>query len=72
MALSLQAELELVDAAITRALESQRFKTGAGQQEQENPDLATLFKRKDRLTDLIADAAGGDSMSSLAEFGRPI
>lgn len=59
--------LELVEAAIQRALVSQRYRNGSGasQVEQENPDLNALFRQR---AELLAEINAGSSMASLGEM----
>ena len=53
----LKAELEQVDAAITKILHAQSYKTGS--RSVQKVDLATLYKRKDSLEDDIAVLESG-------------
>ena len=72
MAKSAAELLDEVDAAISRALVTQRYRSGSGQlaNEQENPDIEKLMKVRERLVNQIN--SGGGSMASLAEVGSPI
>lgn len=68
MALSAAEHLELVDAAIQRALTSQEYEigSGAGKRRQVNANLAALYQQR---ADLLAEiSAGTGSAASLGEM----
>lgn len=68
MALSAAEHLELVDAAIQRALTSQEYEigSGAGKRRQVNANLTALYQQR---ADLLAEiSAGTGSAASLGEM----
>ena len=66
--LTTQEELELQYEILQKLKDTQRYRVGAGR-EQELPKFADVVARIDRLKTQLALEAGGDSMSSIGYYG---
>lgn len=67
MSLTVQEQLDEVQASISATLRAQGW--SEGRRAKQNPQLATLFAERKRLQDLLSTSTGG--MCSVAVQTRP-